>query len=128
MVRSFRVLCIISLNMVVPGFAGAQSPTAFDGTYEGVSSTAGSGSAACSPLTPGPQPLTIRDGMAQFTAGFIGRGAVVFQGTVSAEGELTMRDSLADVLTGKIGPNGKAAGSANVFGGSCFLSAFWQKQ
>jgi hypothetical protein len=128
MTKSFRVLCIISLNVAAPSFAGAQSPTTFDGTYTGVSSTAGGGSTACNPFTPVPQPLTIRNGIAQFTGGFTDRGAVVFQGTVSAEGELTMRDSLADVLIGKIDPSGKATGSANVFGGSCFLSAVWEKR
>jgi hypothetical protein len=55
MTNSFRALCIISLNVAAPAFAGAQSPTAFDGAYTGISSTAGGGDTACSPVTPVPQ-------------------------------------------------------------------------
>jgi len=81
MSKSLRVLYVASIAAAIPGIAGAQTTTAFDGTYQGVSTTAQSGGSACVPSTPVPRPLTIKNGTAQFDAGMSGR--TVFEGTVS---------------------------------------------
>jgi hypothetical protein len=112
--------------MAAPSIAGAQQTTTFDGTYQGVSTTANGGGSACVPSTPVPRPLTIRNGVAQFDAGM--KGTTVFQGTVSPQGVLTMRDTLADLLDGKIDPSGRATGSVNIGDQNCVLTAVWQKQ
>jgi len=124
--RSVRLFCAVAIAMAAPSIAGAQTTTAFDGTYQGVSTTASSGGSACVPSVPVPRPLTIRNGMAQFDAGMSGR--TVFQGTVSPQGDLTMRDNLADRLDGKIDPSGRATGSVNIGDQNCVLTAVWQKQ
>jgi hypothetical protein len=117
---------VAAIAVAVPGIAGAQSTTPFDGIYQGVSTTANGGGSACAPSTPAPRPLTIRNGMAQFDAGM--SGTTVFQGTVSPQGNLTMRDNLADRLDGKIDPSGKATGSVHIGDQNCVFTAVWQKQ
>jgi hypothetical protein len=124
--RSIRVACVLSIAMTIPSIAGAQSTTAFDGIYQGVSTVANSGGSACVPSTPVPRPLTIRNGAVQFDAGM--SGTTVFQGTVSPQGELTMRDTLADKAMGKIDPSGKATASVDIGDENCTITAVWQKQ
>jgi hypothetical protein len=124
--RSVRLFCSVAIAMAAPSIAGAQQATPFDGTYQGVSTTASSGGSACVPATPVPRPLTIRNGTAQFDAGM--SGTTVFQGTVSPQGVLTMRDNLADRLDGKIDASGKATGSVHIGDRNCLLTAVWQKQ
>jgi hypothetical protein len=121
-----RLLLAVATAIALPSIAVAQSTTAFDGTYQGVSTTANSGGSACVPSTPVPRPLTIRNGAAQFDAGM--SGTTVFEGTVSPQGELTMRDSLADKAIGTIDASGKATASVNIGDKNCVLTAIWQKQ
>jgi hypothetical protein len=126
MSTSFRILCVASIAMAIASNARSQSTTAFDGTYQGVSTTAASGGSACVPATPAPRPLTIRNGAARFEAGM--SGATVFEGTVSPQGTLLMRDNRANRLDGKIDPSGKATGSVHIGDQNCLLTAVWQKQ
>ena len=124
--RSVRLFFAVATAIAIPGIAGAQSTTAFDGTYQGVSTVAASGGSACVPSTAVPRPLTIKNGAVQFDAGM--SGTTVFEGTVSPKGELTMRDTLADKATGKIDPSGKATASVNIGDKNCIITAVWQKQ
>jgi hypothetical protein len=124
--RSVRLFWPVAIALVAPSIAGAQQTTAFDGTYQGVSTKASSGGSACVPATPVPRPLTIRNGMARFDAGM--SGTTVFQGAVSPQGDLTLRDNLADRLDGKIDANGRATGNVHIGDQNCLLTAVWQKQ
>ena len=90
MKTSFRMIYAISIAMMVPGIAGAQSTTAFDGTYAGVSN---SGRGNCSPFVPVPRPLTVKNGVAQFEGGFVSGPTVAFSGSVSPQGDLKMQDN-----------------------------------
>src|SRR5262249_819054 len=109
--NAFRTLCMVSLTMAVPTIVVAQSDTAFDGIYAGVSIAATGADPACKPFEPIPKPLTIRDGRAQFTGGSLATGDIVFEGrVVSPQGDLRMSDMFARNLTGNIGSNGKAIG------------------
>jgi hypothetical protein len=121
------MLCLVSIAVAVPSIVGAQSPTAFDGTYAGVSNTA-SGGGNCSPFAPVPRPLTIRNGVAQFEGGLPG-ATVLLQGNVSPQGEFTLKDNLSNMVIGRIDPTGKATASVNFTGSAqCVLAAVWQKQ
>jgi hypothetical protein len=117
---------LISVAMVIPSIASAQTATAFDGTYQGVSDTAAGGGPNCGSFAATPRPLIIRNGVAQFDGGL--RGATVFEGNVSAQGDLTMRDNLADQINGKVDPSGKATARIALGGGNCVVTAVWQKQ
>jgi hypothetical protein len=124
--KSYVLLFVASITTAISTTSWAQSTTAFDGTYQGVSTTANSGGSACVPSNPVPRPLTIRNGMARFEAGM--SGATVFEGAVTPQGDLTMRDTLADRLDGKIDASGKATGSVNIGDRNCLFTAVWQKQ
>ena len=119
-------ICAIAIVMAVPCVVDAQSATALDGVYQGVSNSATGGGPNCSVFNAVPRPLTIRNGVAQFDGGL--KGATAFQGNVTPQGVLTMRDNLADRADGKIEPSGKATASIALGGGNCVLSAVWQKQ
>jgi hypothetical protein len=123
MTYASRILCVAAMAMTVSTVAAAQAVTAFDGTYQGVSTTATSCGAP--PANPVPRPLTISNGVAQFDAGM--QGTTVFQGNVTTTGDLTMRDSLADRLDGKIDPNGRITGNVNIGQNGCVLTGVWQK-
>jgi hypothetical protein len=116
----------IGAAIAAPSLVNAQSTTAFDGTYQGVSTTAQSGGSACVPTAGVPRPLTIRNGVAQFDAGV--SGATIFQGTVSPQGDLTMRDNLADRAEVKIDQTGRATASVQIGDRNCVLTSVWQKQ
>ena len=120
-----RVLCLMTMAMAVSSIASAQSNTAFDGTYNGVSNT---GSDKCTPFVSVPRPLTIRNGTVHFEGGFQNKPTIVFDGSVSAQGGLTMKDSLGDVATGNVDASGKATASIHFSGENCLLTAIWQKQ
>jgi hypothetical protein len=77
--KAFRAFCVISLTMAVPSIVVAQSNTAFDGTYAGISTIATGGGSGCKPFEPIPRPLTIREGKGQFKGGSYVTGDVVFE-------------------------------------------------
>jgi len=125
--KAFRT-AVIALTMALPSIGVAQSNTAFDGTYAGVSNTATGAGSACNPFESTPRPLTIRNGIARFTGGSFGSGDVVFEGSVSPQGDLRMWDMFAHSIIGKIDQSGKATASARVDDTGCVLTAVWQKQ
>jgi len=122
-----KLLCTVAvaLAVAVPQIAQAQSPTAFDGTYQGVSNTASGSGPNCSVFTPVPRPLTIQNGVANFDAGL--KGATAFQGNVTPQGAFTMKDNLVNTITGKIESGGKATASIHMGESNCVLTAVWQK-
>jgi hypothetical protein len=124
----FRTFCLVSLTIAVPSIVFAQSNTAFDGTYAGVSNAATGAGASCQPFEAKPQPLMIADGHARLTAGSYASGLVVFEGDVSPQGDFKMWDMFAHNLIGTIDPSGKATGSVNIGDTGCVLTAVWQKQ
>jgi hypothetical protein len=126
--KAFRICCVMSLTMAVPSFAVAQSNTAFDGTYAGVSNSATGIYSTCHPFSPMPRPLMVRNGLAEFTGGSFSSGDVVFEGTVSPEGDLRMWDMFANHIIGKIDASGKATGSVSIGDTGCVLTAIWQRQ
>ena len=91
------------------GGAAANTTTAFDGTYRGISnrsaSTAGTGKKAFEPTTTGCQPfdapptLTVSNGLAQFQA-----MGVTFAGYVTPQGHLTMHSGYGATATGQARP------------------------
>jgi hypothetical protein len=126
--KAFRTFSVISLMIAVPSIVVAQSNTAFDGTYAGVSVTATGADSACKPFQPKPPPLTIRDGRGQFTAGSFVTGPMVFEGTASPQGDLRMLDMFARNLIGKIDSSGKATGTVTIADYGCVFIYVWQRQ
>jgi hypothetical protein len=123
--KPVRVLCLISISIAIPEIAIAQSTTAFDGTYAGVSNTGGG---FCSPFMTVPRPLTIRNGVAQFQGGFQSQPNLNFEGGVSPQGDLRMKDQRSHIATGHIDQTGKATASVFNMDPNCTLVAVWQKQ
>jgi hypothetical protein len=123
--KAFRIT-VISLTMAIPSIVIAQSNTAFDGTYAGVSNTTTGAGSTCNPFEPMPRPLTVHNAIARFSGGGFVTGEIVFEGDVSPQGDLRMLDMFAHDLTGKIDPSGKATGSVTIDTG-CVLTAVWQK-
>jgi hypothetical protein len=124
MTNPSRIFCVVAIVMAVSSVASAQAITAFDGTYQGVSTIATSCGAP--PANPVPRPLAISNGAAQFDARM--QGTTVFQGNVTCTGDLTMRDNLADKLEGKIDPNGRVTGNVIIGQNGCVVTGVWQKQ
>ena len=124
MTYASRILCVAAMAMTVSAVAAAQAVTAFDGTYQGVSTIATSCGAP--PASPVPGTLTISNGAAQFNAGM--HGATVFKGNVAATGELTMRDDLTHLFEGKIDPRGRVTGNVLIGSNDCVITGVWQKQ
>ena len=122
-----KLLCAfaVAIVTVAPHIAQAQSPTAFDGTYQGVSNTASGSGPNCSVFAPVPRPLTIQNGVAKFDAGL--KGATAFQGNVTPQGAFTMKDNLVNTITGRIESGGKATASIHMGESNCVLTAVWQK-
>ena len=91
------------------GGSPANTTTAFDGTYRGLSnrsaSAAGTGLKAFEPTTTGCQPfdapptLTVTNGLAQFQA-----MGVTFAGYVTPQGHLTMHSGYGATATGQAQP------------------------
>lgn len=123
-----KLLCTVAaaLAIVVPQIAQAQSPAAFDGTYQGVSNTASGSGPNCGVFAPVPRPLTIQNGVAQFDGGLKG-ATTAFQGSVTPQGALTMKDNLVNTIIGRIEPGGKATASIHMGESNCVLTAVWQK-
>jgi hypothetical protein len=110
----FRVCLIVSM-MAITMPAMAQSVTAFDGTYAGVSNTAAGGGTQCIPSTPVPRPLTIKNGAVSWASGLT--GDIIFQGSVTAQGALTAKADNGLHVYGKIDATGKiTAGSTGSAG------------
>lgn len=126
--KAFCTCCVMSLTMAVPSIVVAQSNTAFDGAYAGVSNSAIGTDPGCHPFSPMPRPLTVRDGVAQFTGGSFASGDIVFEGSVSPEGDLRMWDMFSHNIIGKIDATGKATGSVSIGDTGCVLTAVWQRQ
>jgi hypothetical protein len=124
MTNPSRVFCVVAIAMAVSSVATAQAVTAFDGTYQGVSTIATSCGAP--PASPVPGTLTISNGAAQFNAGMY--GALVFNGNVTAAGELRMQDQQAHLFEGKISPNGRVVGNVLIGSNDCVITGVWQKQ
>src|SRR5262249_28522078 len=123
MLRSLGLALAASVAML-SAVAQAQSPTAFDGTYAGVSFSA-SGGNSCVPATPRPRALTVANSVATWPAGMT--GDVVFTGDVNFAGELRMRSNLGIVVVGRIDPSGKVTAGAGASTG-CTVNVVWQKQ
>jgi hypothetical protein len=99
----FRIcLTVSAMAMGLPGLAAAQSTTAFDGTYLGVSLQGSGSGRSCSPATSAPRPLTLSGGNARVVMG--AQGDLVFQGTVDAHGVLTLRSGSGSLLSGRVDP------------------------
>jgi hypothetical protein len=96
------------------GGSAANTTTAFDGTYKGISRgtasaasqlTSGTGRKVAEPSTTGCQPfsepptMTIKNGLAQFQA-----MGVTFAGYVTPQGQLTMHSGYGATLTGQAQP------------------------
>jgi hypothetical protein len=118
----FRACLTVSMIAVALP-AMAQSVTAFDGTYAGVSQTA-NGVKNCVATTPVPRTLTIKNGAVQWAAGMT--GDIFYQGTVTGPANVNAKGSNGAVFFGKI-EGGKLTGSSSS-AGSCMLSWVWQKQ
>jgi hypothetical protein len=124
--RSFVTFLAVLVAFTAPSVAAAQSTSAFDGTYAGVSNTAMGGGPACDPFATTPRPLTIRNGEAQFPGG--SHGEIIFRGNVSPQGDVKMQDSRGDKITGNVDPRGKATADVTFDDPGCTLTAVWQKQ
>jgi hypothetical protein len=120
----FCAFCVVSLTIAVPSIAVAQSNSAFDGTYTGVSNTQTGGESGCDPFNPTPRPLMVSNGIAQYWGGLVDP----FQGDVSPQGDFKLLDMFANILIGKIDPSGRATGSISVGYSGCILTAVWQRQ
>jgi hypothetical protein len=110
--------------MAVPSIVIAQSNTAFDGTYAGVSNTQTDGVSDCDPFNSVPGQLTVRNGNAQYWGGSLD----LFQGEVSSQGDFKMWDTFANIIIGKIDPSGKATASSSVGYSGCAFTVLWQRQ
>jgi hypothetical protein len=110
--------------MTVPSAAIAQSNTAFDGTYAGVSNTPTGGVSGCDPFNSTPRPLTVSNGIAQYWGGSLD----LFEGDVSSQGDFKVLDMFANIIIGRIDPSGKATGSSSVGSSGCTFTVVWQRQ
>jgi hypothetical protein len=119
-----RTVCALAaLTVAVP--AQAQTATAFDGTYRGVSRTIeqgapGSGrTVGCTPNGV-PARLIIANGAAHNTA-----TENPMQGSVTPQGALTMRTQRGDIFQGQIDGRGTITGRLNA---GCSYQYVWQRQ
>ena len=122
-----RVLCALAvLTAAVPALAQAQTTTAFDGTYRGVSrtieggSSGGSGSIRACISDGVPATLIITSGAARNTA-----TQNPMQGSVTPQGVLVMRTQRGDVFQGQVDSRGTVTGRLNA---GCSYQYVWQKQ
>jgi hypothetical protein len=98
--------------------AVAQAPGGFDGTYAGVSSSAGSGTVRCPELGT-PSPLIVASGTARTQSGGM-------DGTVAPDGSVKLHSKGGDLYQGKI----DGSGQLKVGGGTprCSWTLIWQKR
>ena len=109
--RNFgRAVCMLAaLPAAFPILAQAQTTTAYDGTYRGISrqlegGSLGGGTRSCALPNGVPEPLTILNGVAR-----AGAADKLMEGDCNAEGVLTMRSQRGSVQ-GSIGVQGRATG------------------
>ena len=121
--RTFPTLALTIFALVAATEVQAQTATAFDGTYNGVSVTASGEGRGCTPWRTSPLPLTISGGVVSWAGG--PSGEIPFQGTVSAQGAIQGKGSNGINVHGKI-EGGKITiqliGTTN-----CITTATWQK-
>ena len=121
-----RTVCALAaLTAAAPVPAQAQTTTAFDGTYRGVSrqleGAAFGGSARACPVQNGPPaPLRIVNGVAR-----AGSQEILMEGSVTAQGVLVMHNSRGARFEGRIDGQGQASGRL-MFG--CSYLFVWQRQ
>jgi hypothetical protein len=121
-----RVLVTIAACMLAtPVAAQAPAPTAFDGTYVGVSRTvedpmSPSASRACDRRQSVPDPLEIAGGVVRWHAQ---TGAA--EGSVNAQGVLVMHAPLGARLDAQIDGRGTVTGR---YTGFCGYHMVWQKE
>ncbi len=125
--RNFgRAVCMLAaLPAAFPILAQAQTTTAYDGTYRGISrqlegGSFGGGTRGCALPNGVPEPLTILNGVAR-----AGAADNPMEGTVTPQGVLTMRSQRGSVLQGSIGVQGRATGRLTA---GCSYQFVWQKQ
>jgi hypothetical protein len=105
--------------------APAPPPTAFDGTYAGVSRTSegaingSTNSYHCDRLNGQTGPLTIAGGVPRFN------GLTTFEGSVNAQGVLVMHNPDGERLDAQIDGRGTITGRIT---GSCSYRMVWQKE
>jgi hypothetical protein len=124
--RNFaRTVCALAaLTAAYPALAQAQTATAFDGTYRGVSrqleGAAFGGTARACPLQNGPPtPLRIVNGVAR-----AGSNENPMEGSVTAQGVLMMRNARGVRFDGQIDSQGRASGRL-MYG--CSYQLVWQR-
>jgi|SRR3954447_24582178 len=126
-----RTVCTVAaLTVAAPALAQAQTVTAFDGTYRGISrqlegwtyqpSTRGQNTHRCALPDGVPRPLTIINGAAQ-----AGSADSPLEGSVTPQGILTMRSQRGVTFQGSIDGQGRALGRLM---GGCSYQYVWQKQ
>ena len=123
--RNFaRTICALAaFALMTP--AQAQTMTAFDGTYRGISrqvegASFGGSTRGCALPNGVPSPLTIANGAAR-----AGTAESPMEGSVSPQGVLTMRSRQGNVLQGSIDAQGRATGRLTA---GCSYQFVWQKQ
>src|SRR4051794_38698406 len=123
--RNFpRMICALAaLTAAAPALA--QTATAFDGTYRGVSrqlegATFGGTARACPVQNGPPAPLRIVNGVAH-----AGSQEIPMEGSVTAQGVLVMQNSRGARFEGQIDGQGRASGRL-MFG--CSYQFIWQRQ
>jgi hypothetical protein len=118
--KAIAVIALLGLPL-----ARAQSATAFDGTYQGVSRTVeatGMMNYKTTTCTPNgkPGPLTISNGVAR-----AGAADNPMEGSVSAQGALVMHLRNGVEFEGRIDGAGRATGRLT---GGCSYQLVWQKR
>src|SRR4051795_4934984 len=121
-----RSICALAaLAAMAPMPAMAQTATAFDGMYRGVSrqlegATFGGTARACPAPNGTPAPLRIVNGVAR-----AGSQEIPMEGSVTAQGVLVMQNSRGARFEGQIDGQGRAGGRL-MFG--CSYLFVWQRQ
>jgi hypothetical protein len=105
-----------------PVTAQAQAPTAYDGSYIGVSATlipGGRETRSCQTLA-APPTLTIASGVVH-----IPWGTGPINGPVGAQGTITLKNDYQSRLTAQIDPQGNIKGT---IGAQCTYTSVWRKR
>jgi hypothetical protein len=113
---------VAGLALATPVAAQAPAPTAYDGTYAGVSMdvTKATPESTNCPRGGVPAPLTISNGTVKPPSG---KG---WTGTVSPEGALVITNQYAMHVHAQIDPQGVVAGQYS--GPQCIVKYVWRKQ